>query len=151
MVHAPISWLDKCGQYRSILPARVANRTQNSPHTARSRSLPYNKSIYWILLQSGCHTRSQGLSCVILSDTRWLLHTTCSVAVLLSKTVLLFALQMAWLSIKLSDWVVYRKRPGCIKEAKKSILCFLSGPIGNDSTRHAVSVGKLSRSYNCQP
>ena len=51
--------------------------------------------------------------------------------------MLLFALPMAWVSIKLTDCVVYRKRPGRINKAKKSTLCFLSGPIGNDSTRHA--------------
>ena len=50
--------------------------------------------------------------------------------------MLLFALPMAWVSIKLTDVVVYRKRPGCINKAKKSTSCFLSGPIGNDSTRH---------------
>ena len=52
--------------------------------------------------------------------------------------MLLFALPMAWVSIKLTDSVVYRKRPDRINKAKKSTLCFLSGPIGNDSTRHAA-------------
>ena len=51
--------------------------------------------------------------------------------------MLLFALPVAWVSIKLTDWVVCRKRPGRINKVKKSTLCFLSGPIGNDSTRHA--------------
>ena len=30
-----------------------------------------------------------------------------------------------------------KRAPGRINKAKKSTLCFLSGPIGNDSTRHA--------------
>ena len=52
--------------------------------------------------------------------------------------MLLFALPMAWVSIKLlTDCVVYRKRPGLVNKAKKSTLCFLSGSIGNDSTRQA--------------
>ena len=44
---------------------------------------------------------------------------------------------MAWVSIKLTDCVFYRKKPGRINKAKNTTLCFLSGPIGNDSTRHA--------------
>ena len=34
------------GQYRPIFPAWVAIRTQNSPHLALSRSLPYNNIEY---------------------------------------------------------------------------------------------------------
>ena len=47
---------------------------------------------------------------LILFDTRCLIHKTCSVAALLNKKrtvlVLLFALPMAWASIKLTNWVV---------------------------------------------
>ena len=41
------------GHYRSILPLGHPIRTQNSPHTGRSRSLPYNKWDQRVLHGSG--------------------------------------------------------------------------------------------------
>ena len=95
---------------------------------------------------------------MILFATRCLLHTTCSVAVLLNKRrSVLFALPMALVSIKLTDWVVCRKRPGRINKAKKSTLPFLfrtDRKWFNKTRRQKnmfvfVSVGKLS--YDCKP
>ena len=66
--------------------------------------------VYYIVSTLLSKDKNVKLKRVVIFDTRY--------------TTLLLALSMAWVYIKFTDWVVYRKRPGRIKWSKEVTFVF---------------------------